>query len=112
MPELLTQHPLLLATPTAQAQLTALEAAASLFDAAPLLEAVANARSGRGELNPSIGTHQMDVTGARLVDQFLGQPLFADATILLRDGRLLPAVRHHPCAAYQRVCRVEAASPK
>ena len=99
MPELLTRHPLLLAASSTQSELCALQAATTLFEAPPLEEAVVNARAGRGELNPSIGTHQMDVTGGRLIDLFLGKTIFADATVQLRDGRLLPVVSRHPSSA-------------
>mmetsp|Transcript_76749 Transcript_76749/g.152143 ORF Transcript_76749/g.152143 Transcript_76749/m.152143 type:complete len:771 (-) Transcript_76749:1490-3802(-) len=92
MVELLVGHPLLAAA--AHEETAALGAAAKLFEAAPLLEAVDHARSGRGEmLNPSIGTHSSDAAGARLVELFLGRELFSDLSIVLSDGRCIPAHR-------------------
>jgi uncharacterized protein (UPF0248 family) len=93
MAEILMRHPLLLTTPVAHTELAALEDAAKHFEATPLLEAVKNARDGRSELNPSIGTHQSDATGARLVQCFLGRQLFADAQVELQDGRKIPVHR-------------------
>lgn len=92
MCQLLTSHPLLAVA--ALEEIVALEAAAKLFDATPLLKAVDNARGGRGDmLNPSIGTHSSDAMGARLVELFLGRELFSDMFVTLYDGRRIPAHR-------------------
>ena len=99
MAEALTRHPLLYAAPEVREGLARLDAAAGLFGAccAALRQAIANALSGKPELNPSIGTFQFGQSGLWLASLLDSQPVdlaavpFSDVTLELPEGGRLHA---------------------